>query len=275
MQDKKCTIVIPVYNGEKFIRRTLQSCLNQDHANTEIIVIEDCSTDNSLATIKEIIQEHPQIKLLVNEHNSGLSKNVNKGFHVASGDYVLSIGQDDMLEAGHLTSMLRHFDDDTAFVYCNANLIDENDNFIGIAISDTEQKRKIENAAYNIAINNIVHSTGALISKKYFDLVGGWDEQFRNYGEWLLWIKLIGAGTVKYNSDVKALYRRHETNMTNDFDENATKIKLFPFFLHCHKTALSTLDLTLNEKIHIIYIIYTIIRKRIKLSYYMLKSKFL
>lgn len=243
MNNIVCSILIPVYNGEKFLEKTIKSCLSQSLVdNIEIIVIDDCSSDSSFEIMQHLASLNSNIIALKNENNSGIIKTVNKATLLARGKYLIVLGHDDMIRPNHIELMLKEFDSETSFVHCNAELIDKDDNIFGLGVDDKVQMKKTKNIKYYLAMGNVVHSTGAIIRKKYFDDIGGWDEQYRNYGEWLLWIKLASVGKVKYSTQIKALYRRHDTNITNGFEDKNVKPELLKFYEDCRKAAIANID---------------------------------
>ncbi len=235
----RCSVVIPVYNGIKFIEKTIQSCLDQT-VPIEIIVINDGSTDNSEKIILPYVDEG--VIYIKNDVNLGLMKSLNRAVKYTHSDYLLFLGHDDMISANHVALMLKEFDTDTAFVHCNADLIDKDDTIIGLGVNDKRQLRKMKYIKEYLALSNIIHSTGAIINKKYFDKIGGWDEQFKNYGEWLLWIKLANVGKVNYSTKVRALYRRHDTNITNSFEDENIKPELMRYYQLCQSNALLNIN---------------------------------
>ena len=97
---KKFSIVIPVYNVEKYLKNCLDSCLNQDipHSDYEIIVVNDGSPDNSQAIIEEYAAKYDNIISIVKE-NGGLSSARNAGLKVAKGEYVWFVDSDDWVES--------------------------------------------------------------------------------------------------------------------------------------------------------------------------------
>ncbi len=249
MNDILCSVLIPVYNGEKFLEKTIKSCLAQTIVDkVEIIVIDDCSNDSSFEILKNIASLHSNVIASKNEKNMGIIKTVNKAASLARGNYLMFLGHDDMLQPNHIEVMLKEFDNNTAFIHCNSELIDKDDNVFGIGVDDNEQIKKTKNIKYYLALGNVVHSTGTIIQKKYYDKVGGWDETYRNYGEWLLWTKLASVGQVKYSTKIKALYRRHDTNITNSFEDTNVKPELLKFYEDCRKTAIDNIDNVLVRK---------------------------
>ena len=232
--------------------KTIQSCLNQT-VPVEIIIINDASKDNSEKFILSYSNEN--ITYIKNNINLGLMKTLNKAVEYANSNYLLFLGHDDILRAEHVSLMLKEFNDDTAFVHCNADLIDSNDMIIGLGVNDKRQLQKTQYIKESLLISNIVHSTGTVINKQYYDKTSGWDEQFRNYGEWLLWIKLASVGNVKYCTQVKAMYRRHDTNITNTFSDKKVRTGLNIFFKYCRQTALDLYRPSILTRMKLIFIV--------------------
>jgi len=109
----KLSIIVPAYNVEKYITQCLNSIVNAlaDFNDYEIIVVEDCSTDNTLALLKEISSNYKNLKLLINEKNLGLSGARNKALKYSSGHYITFVDSDDMLSYGILTAVAKIIDE--------------------------------------------------------------------------------------------------------------------------------------------------------------------
>lgn len=90
-----CSVVIPVYNAERFIDKTLQSVLNQTVKDIEIICVDDCSIDNSVQIIKKYQELDDRIVLLQNEKNSKVSQTRNNGVKVAKSEWIALLDSDD------------------------------------------------------------------------------------------------------------------------------------------------------------------------------------
>lgn len=97
------SVIIPLYNKEDYIVDTLQSVLNQDFSNFEIIVVNDCSTDNSLSVIQQI--KDSRIRVLNHPENQGLSATRNTGISVAQGELVGLLDADDLWDPHFLSTM--------------------------------------------------------------------------------------------------------------------------------------------------------------------------
>ena len=92
------SIIIPLYNCEKFIAKCLLSVLNQNFNNYEILIINDCSKDLSLKICKKYKKKYPQIKIINQKINKGVSNSRNLGIKSSVGDYIIFLDSDDYLE---------------------------------------------------------------------------------------------------------------------------------------------------------------------------------
>ena len=93
----KVSIVVPVYNVEKYLDRCIKSILNQKYQDMEIILINDGSTDNSLAICEKYREQDSRI-IIINKANQGLSAARNDGVAAASGEYIMFIDSDDYID---------------------------------------------------------------------------------------------------------------------------------------------------------------------------------
>ena len=101
MKNNLVSVIIPVYNGEKYIKNCLENVLSQTYKNLEIIVVDDGSTDRSA----EIAAGYP-VKIVAHERNSGLSAARNTGIDNAQGDYIHFMDVDDLLNTDFYKSMV-------------------------------------------------------------------------------------------------------------------------------------------------------------------------
>lgn len=94
----KISVIVPVYNTEKYLKKCLESIVHQTYQDFEIIIINDGSTDNSQKIIDEYIKEYSDKVKCINKENSGLSSARNSGIEVARGDYIIFVDSDDYIE---------------------------------------------------------------------------------------------------------------------------------------------------------------------------------
>lgn len=144
------TVIIPVYNLEKFIGKCLDSILSQTYKNLEIIVIDDCSTDNSLKIINGYSAIYKNIKVIHNSQNMGVATSRNLGLNCANGDYIYFIDGDDWIHPETLSTLLSLIKKyETQIATCNYKSIysfyhkKDNNHSPKIQIQDYEQNPKL------------------------------------------------------------------------------------------------------------------------------------
>ena len=128
---KKVSVIIPLYNAEKYIERTIKSVLSQTYENLEIIIVDDESPDNSVQVCEQFTD--PRIKI-VHQKNRGLPGSRNTGIRHASSEYIAFIDADDIWLPEKLTKHIAHLDSnpDVGVSFSRSAFIDETDKPLGI-----------------------------------------------------------------------------------------------------------------------------------------------
>lgn len=109
------SVIVPVYNVEKYLDRCINSILNQTYNNIELILINDGSTDSSM----EIMKKYESLKnvILINQENSGAGRARNRGIDRANGDYILFVDSDDMLDNNAINRLVNEIKDNDIIIY--------------------------------------------------------------------------------------------------------------------------------------------------------------
>ncbi|GGF04611.1 Glycosyltransferase involved in cell wall bisynthesis [Chishuiella changwenlii] len=130
------SVILSAYNAEKFIEKCIKSVLNQTFKNFEFLIIDDCSTDNTLKIIKESAETDERITVINNTVNEFVIESRNKGILKAKGKYIAIIDADDIWFENKLEKQLVDIESDESIFLLSANAyeIDENDNIIGKVI---------------------------------------------------------------------------------------------------------------------------------------------
>lgn len=121
------SIIIPVYNREKYINEAILSAVNQTYQNIEIIIGDNKSTDNTWNLIKDWSYKDERIKVFQNEKNIGPVLNWYECFKRANGEYIKILWSDDWMDKDFITKSLSIFDKETAFILSNHFIINEED----------------------------------------------------------------------------------------------------------------------------------------------------
>ena len=230
----KLSVVIPNYNYEKYLLERLYSILSQKEKITEIIILDDCSKDNSRELIDKIeknISKYIRIKKCYNKENSGTAfKQWEKGFSLTEGDYVWIAEADDYSKPNFLKEVLKPIKEDKDIVlsYADTALMDQDGYIIMNSIKTeidflktghwnkdyiNDGRKEIEEYAY---LNCTIANVSSVIFKKedYHDFFQE-SSKFKQAGDWLFYLYIMTTGKVAFSSKVLNYYRLHGNNVTS------------------------------------------------------------
>lgn len=128
MNNYKVSIIIPIYNVEKYISRCIESCINQTSTNIEIICVNDCSTDRSGKVVAQMLAADNRIQLIENSENCGVFFSKDKGAKCAKGDFLFFLDGDDYLPATTIENLLNKASDNVDIVAGNMEFVSEETN---------------------------------------------------------------------------------------------------------------------------------------------------
>lgn len=116
---EKISVIMPIYNCEKYLKRSIESVLKQTYKKLELILINDGSTDNSLKVCREYERKDDRVQV-IDKENGGVSSSRNAGLEIATGEYVTFVDADDWIEPCMYEIMLKQFDNSNIdFVLCD------------------------------------------------------------------------------------------------------------------------------------------------------------
>lgn len=134
MMNELVSIIMPSYNTAKFIAETIESVLAQTYTNWELIVVDDCSSDDTDAVVAGF--DDPRIRYLKNEKNSGAAVSRNRALREAKGRWIAFLDSDDLWTCGKLEQQIRFMEENNcAFSYTNYQEIDENSRPLGVSVT--------------------------------------------------------------------------------------------------------------------------------------------
>lgn len=204
----RVSVIIPAYNREKYIRQTVDSVLGQTWPNTELIVVDDGSTDAT----REILEEYgDRIRLI--EHpgrvNRGQSAAINAGLKQASGDYICILDSDDYWEKDKLEVQVDYLEnhEDVGFVYCNGTAVDENGDYLYDIYAEDHVEH---NRPGDILLNCYILLPGSsMLRAEIFRKAGYFDESLRAAQDHDMCLRLYELTNVAYINKSLFHYRRH------------------------------------------------------------------
>lgn len=126
--EKLVSIVLPTYNGEKYLADSIESVINQTYKNWELIIINDCSTDKTLEIAQNYAAKDNRIKVYSNDENLKVPKSLNRGFSLANGEYFTWTSDDNMYKPRAIEYMVNYLDNNRNFnmVSCDFEFVNEN-----------------------------------------------------------------------------------------------------------------------------------------------------
>lgn len=206
------SIITPLYNSEAFIAETIISVLNQTHTHWELILIDDCSSDNTIGIVTNFIKKSKQIKLIKNETNQGAAISRNKGIIEAKGDYIAFLDADDLWKPEKLTLQLNFMTQENCDVcFSSYEQIDEKGNPLNKlvkALPELSYKKHLKS-------NYIGNLTGMYNAKNLGKITS---PNLRKRQDWLLWLTAIKTSgkPAKSVQDSLAFYRVRADSMSSN-----------------------------------------------------------
>lgn len=137
---KKLSIIIPVYNTEKHLKKCFDSIINQNNSEIEVVVVNDGSTDNSEVIIKEYISKYKDVFTYYKKDNTGVSDTRNFGVEKASGKYIMFLDSDDYIDKKLYDNINKYIDEDIELIKYKMQRVDENDKILEIVPGATFDK---------------------------------------------------------------------------------------------------------------------------------------
>lgn len=234
MQDKSLvTIICLCYNQEEFVLESLRSVINQDYKQLELIIVDDCSTDNSKAVIETWLLDYPEIHFIANITNLGNTKAFNKALKLSKGEYIIDLAADDVLVANCVSLQLNAFKKSSyknlGVVYGNAALITEKGLFYShyFAVNEDQKviQKRVTGDIYKSVISggNSICSVSSMAKKSVFDALEGYDENLA-YEDLDFWIRASRIYAFDFIDEILIQKRIVQNSMGTDFYKKKNKI---------------------------------------------------
>ena len=233
------SVIVPNYNHAPYLRLRLDSIFNQTYQDFEVIILDDCSTDNS----KEIIEEYhdrPQVShIIYNEANGGSPfKQWAKGFGLAQGKYIWIAESDDWAESSFLKEMVNILNTkENLSLAFSASTISSNPQLELKAYESSLEIQGIQFIKSKMIISNGIPNASAVLFKKtLLNLIPTDYQNFRGAGDCLFWIYLCECGNIYYLSTPLNHFRIHSNNTTQKCQNDGTVCKeAFKIFQYLKK----------------------------------------
>jgi cellulose synthase/poly-beta-1,6-N-acetylglucosamine synthase-like glycosyltransferase len=231
------SVVVPNYNHARFLRKRIESVLGQTYQDFELILLDDCSTDDSRTILSEYAGD-ARVRVEFNEVNSGSTfKQWNKGVGLARGKYVWLAESDDYADERLLEKLVRRLEEDPSavFCYCRSWRVSDDGEFDGYCDSclsyldaqkwtaDFSVDGREECRKYLVRFNTVLSASSVVFRRDVYREVGGADEKLRFCGDWKMWASMaLAGGRVCYLGEPLNYGRTHAGSVTTRSWREAT-----------------------------------------------------
>ena len=212
------SVVLPVYNGEKTVRETIDSVLNQSFCDFELLAIDDGSTDRTSKILASI--SDPRFKVFTYP-NAGLAASRNRGIDRATGEYLAFIDADDLWTASKLEKQLAALQEnpEAAVAYSWTNCIDEWGNFLRPGSHQTYNGNVFDRL---LLCNILEHGSNPLVRREAIETVGKYDESLPAAQDWDFYLRLAAKYEFVCVREAQILYRLAFNSMSTDLSRLET-----------------------------------------------------
>jgi glycosyltransferase involved in cell wall biosynthesis len=229
----RVSVIMPCFNHARFLRGSVNGILQQTYTNLELIIVEDCSSDNSWQLIQSLVDSDPRIRVLRHERNQGASRTRNDALRIARGAFIGFCDADDIWERDKIGIQLnllnKHPEYDGA--YCDAIIVDENGLPTGKRYSDWFPPPKIASGRLfgELVLRNFINMQSVLLRKECVQRVGEFDEGIKWVEDWWYWVRISRDHRLLYSQEPLARYRVHgkSTNVVQKRGYRFNRYKVF------------------------------------------------
>lgn len=233
------SIVAICYNQSKYVIETLDSIIAQTYSNIQLIIIDDCSTDNSIEIINKWIRHcYINCDFVKHSKNLGISKSCNDGLQRVKGNYYQIISCDDIIFSDKIEKQVAQLERNgkAAVIFSDAILMNEDSKWLYEGPRFIQRNRLIfetlgENIFYELISKNFIPAPSVLIRTRMVNKIDNYDESI-SFEDWDLWLRLSENNDFLFYKKPTALYRVHSSNLTHILQTN---IHLHSRFLLLYK----------------------------------------
>lgn len=205
------SVIIPVFNAEKFISKTIESVLDQTYKEIEIVLVDDCSKDTSRQIIENYAENHKNIVYHLQDKNYGAAVARNTALKIAKGRYVAFLDSDDIWYPQKIEKQIDlMYQKKAAICYTAIEIIDEEDNLIK---SKRNVKEKID---YKFLLKNTMMATSTVVIDR--KIIGNIQmPNIRSGQDYATWLQLMRNGIVAYGiNEVLVKYRKRYNSLSKN-----------------------------------------------------------
>lgn len=211
MSEQLVSIAMCTYNGAKYLKPQLDSILRQTYANLELVVFDDCSTDETWSILEEYAQRDHRIRIFYNDRNVGFVKNFENAIAECRGELIALADQDDVWLEQKITALVEDIGDNL-LIYSRVSLIGPNGEGLDEEFPGKSVRRLDGDCALALVLGNCVTGHACLIRRELFEKARQSLSAMRYHDQWLA-IVAAAEGRLKAGNEVLSYYRLHNNNV--------------------------------------------------------------
>jgi glycosyltransferase involved in cell wall biosynthesis len=235
----KVSVIVPNYNHARYLPERIQSVLNQSWPAFEILLLDDCSSDDSRTILTDYAARDARIQLVFNEQNSGSTfKQWNKGIALARGEYIWIAESDDVADLTFLEKLVGQLEahPQAGLAYCQSWRIDENGQPHGtwapilaeldatlwesdFVVPGPELVRR-----FMVCSNIIPNASAVLMRRSALAAVGPAPETMRVAGDWMFWTRYLMTTSLAFVAEPLNYFRFHAQNVRSRTEQDGTQL---------------------------------------------------
>lgn len=201
------SIVLPTYNGEKFLGEAIDSIVNQTYRNWELIIINDCSNDLTSELAAKYASVDLRIKVIHNNINKGVAGSLNVGFAQARGEYLTWTSDDNYYLENAIKDLVEYLNDNPEYVMVHSAYVRK------IISTNTESVIGIKTTPEEI-IRQCTCGPCFMYRASAAKAIGDYDTNLRFAQDWDYWLRMMMCGDIGYINAAPYVYRLHEDCLT-------------------------------------------------------------
>jgi glycosyltransferase involved in cell wall biosynthesis len=261
------SVIIPNYNHSIYLAQRIDSILNQTYKDYELIILDDCSDDDSRKIIGEYVASHPEIITSFNLKNSGSAfAQWNHGVSLAKGEYIWIAESDDSADVTFLekTRAILNNNPNAGLVYCDSKIINE---IKGIYYYSSDIKGNIKHELLSylqngemtsrIFLDNPIVNVSSVLFRRDSYIRAGWADSSMTYcGDWFLYLKMLENSDIHHIKEPLNIFRLHSGSTCFSIYRNnklfKERLKIYSCILKRKKVTLSLSLLMLKKLIKVL-----------------------
>lgn len=207
MRIPKVSIVIPCYKGEVYLERAIESCLEQEYEDLEVVIVDDCSPDNSATIAQKFVEKDSRVSLVRRARNGGVARAWNTGFNSACGSYFLRLAQDDWFKPAAVSSMVEYLDQhsDVGLTYAPMDIV-KDDGTVLVTYETPAENPLLPSNKLGLCV---------MWRRQVWDAVGAFDPKCDFAEDYDYWLRVSRVFKIARSSDVSLLNFRHHASQNS------------------------------------------------------------